>query len=74
MIHVAAKSITAPDLGDVHQRSLVLHGLITAMDDLTNRLGPGGQPLWACIQAALPVARALADDLERLSDAEPNGR
>lgn len=57
----------ALDMGEVSHRAVQLHGLIEALDEMSDRIGPRGNPLTAIIQLALPLAKSLSNDLERLS-------
>lgn len=58
-----------PSISDLHVDALMMLGLVEAMDDLRDRLGPQGLPLFAVIEAALPRMRKLTDDLEKHNDA-----
>lgn len=51
-----------------HTLSIYLRGLIEAMDDLSDQIGPRGLPLHAVIFAALPVAKRLEQQLEDLDN------
>lgn len=62
-----------PSLEDLRDTACTLDGLIEALDDLSDRLGPDGAPLSAIIVSARPFAARLARGLDRittLADAE----
>lgn len=54
-----------PELGELHNRAVILEGLIEAMDELAELIGPRGTPIYAILQCAVPMARNLARDLDR---------
>jgi hypothetical protein len=55
-----------PELPKMHENAIMLSGLITALHQLRDHVGHEGGGLSAVIDAAVPVARQLADDIERL--------
>lgn len=55
-----------PPLTDIHTDALQLRGLIQALDHLADLAGPDSDPLWAITRSALPLARKIACDLERV--------
>jgi hypothetical protein len=59
----AAESVS---MGAIHHKAMQLEGLIEALDQLTDLIGPRGNPLTSIIQVALPLAKSLSDDLEKL--------
>lgn len=61
-----------PTLSDLHSEALILSGLIEAMDRLSDTIGPKGSALFACIVTAAPLAKKLADDLERARNEHAN--
>jgi len=62
-----------PTLEDLRDTACTLNGLIEALDDLSDRLGPDGEPLSAIIVSARPLAARLAiglDDITTLGEAK----
>ena len=57
---------TRPDLQTLHQSALTLLGLVVAMNNQAECIGQDGMGLYACIEVALPIAKKLAGDLERV--------
>lgn len=55
---------TGTPLPELHERARLLSGLVDAMDELAELIGPRGTPIYAIIQAAVPMARDLARDLD----------
>ena len=55
-----------PNITELHTQALLVMGLIDAMNDLRDRVGPQGGPLAAVIEATWPLMRKLTDDLEKL--------
>jgi len=56
-----------PTLEDLRDTACTLNGLIEALDDLSDRLGPDGEPLAAIIVSARPFAARLARGLDRIT-------
>jgi len=56
-----------PDLDLIASDAYRLEGLIQAMDDMTDRLGPDSGPVHACIASALPIAKRISRQLDNLS-------
>lgn len=59
----AAKAVS---MGAIHHKAMQLEGLIEALDQLSDLIGPRGHALTSIIQVALPLAKSLSDDLEKL--------
>ena len=57
-----------PKPGDVYTDSLILLDLLTALDGLSDRVGPEGGPVSSLILVTLPRMQKLTDDLEALYD------
>lgn len=55
-----------PDIKDIHLGTLQLHGLIEALNFLMEFAGPKSAPIWAVVTSALPLARKISADLERV--------
>lgn len=55
-----------PAIEHVAENARLLHGLIEAIDGLAELLGPKSDPVYAIVQAALPLARDLRRDLDRI--------
>ncbi|MDP2051537.1 MAG: hypothetical protein Q8K33_22190 [Cypionkella sp.] len=55
-----------PKLTDIHDDALHLRGLIEALDQLADLFGPKSDPLFSITRSALPLARKIAADLERV--------
>jgi hypothetical protein len=56
-------------LEDLRDTACILNGLIEALDDMSDRLGPNGEPLFAIIVSARPLAARLARELDRITTA-----
>ena len=57
-----------PALSDIYLDTLHVFDLLTAMDDLRDRLGPESGPVNAIITCALPRMKKITDDMEKLND------
>ncbi|MDP2051115.1 MAG: hypothetical protein Q8K33_19970 [Cypionkella sp.] len=63
---VSGADIGLPKLIDIHDDSLHLRGLIEALDQLADLFGPKSDPLFSITRSALPLARKISADLERV--------
>lgn len=55
---------------DLRESAYILDGLVEAMDGLTHLLGPRGNPLFALIVSARPLAARIARGLDDITTAE----
>ncbi|WP_426035986.1 hypothetical protein [Cypionkella sp. TWP1-2-1b2] len=55
-----------PTLHDIHTHTLQLQGLIEALDVLQELGGAKSAPIWAVVTSAVPLARKISRDIERV--------
>ncbi|MDP2047937.1 MAG: hypothetical protein Q8K33_03455 [Cypionkella sp.] len=55
-----------PVLSDIHLDTLQLQGLIEALDVLQELGGAKSAPIWAVVTSAVPLARKISRDIERV--------
>jgi hypothetical protein len=56
-------------LEDLRDTAHILDGLIEALDEMSDRLGPDGTPLFAIIVSARPLAARIARGLDDITTA-----
>jgi hypothetical protein len=56
-----------PSIEELRDLSYLVEGLIVAADEMSDRLGPRGTPIFACIVSARPIAERLAKGLDQIS-------
>lgn len=55
-----------PALSEIHLDTLQLQGLIEALDVLQELGGAKSAPIWAVVTSAIPLARKISRDIERV--------
>jgi hypothetical protein len=56
-----------PSIEELRDLSYLVEGLIVAADEMSDRLGPRGIPIFACIVSARQIAERLAKGLDRIT-------
>jgi hypothetical protein len=60
-----------PSIEDLRDLSYIVEGLIIAADEMSDRLGPRANPVFACIVSAKPIAERLARGLDEITTRMP---
>lgn len=55
-----------PNLKDIHVEAIRLRHLILALENLIELGGPESGPIWAIVDCAVPLARKVCNDIERV--------